>query len=350
VGAKPQIRPARSRWTDRHKKLAEELTSWIANPDLRTATIHQVLEYFENENKAIGDLERWVRRAIQDAFFRRQIWGKKWTAEHDQFAEWCAAWIPDADIRRQVISCVREKFLKHKVPKVEPKNPSFWIRRIMNPAFRSECKKRGIPLANDWTEEHAIRARELATKQGIPEDRRDSVVSRVWYQFSIAVEPIENLEHWMNNVISTQDASDISETTEDAGGGTWPILTQGRGSKKDVDDAVRAQHEAEQRKARFLEEQEMLFKSETGPLCPKPPLEIQLFLDRLFREHDKKSGLLGKLSRVVMKLCSEEVGYTPSEISDFFNCDSYEIDDFIDHDFLELRLIAKGFGVTAWRS
>ena len=346
MGTELQLTSRPSRWTDRHQKLAEELTSWITNPDLRTATINQVLEYFKNEKKVIGDLERWIKRAIQNAFFRKQIWGKAWTSEHDQFMEWCATWIPDADIRRQVICCVREKFLIGKVPEIQPKKPSFWIRRIMNPAFRRECKKRGIPLANKWTEEHTIRARELAVKQGIHEDRRDSVVSRVWHQFSIAVEPIENLEHWMNNVISTHDASDISEMTEDSGGGKWPILTQVEGSKKYVDDAVRAQHEAEQRKTRFLEEQEMMFKGETGPLSPPPAPENDLFFEKLFQEHEKRSGLLGKLSKLVMDLCRAEVGYTASELGEHFQVPEMEIETFIEHDIAELALIAREeFGI-----
>ncbi len=88
MGTELQLTSRPSRWTDRHQKLAEELTSWITNPDLRTATINQVLEYFKNEKKVIGDLERWIKRAIQNAFFRKQIWGKAWTSEHDQFMEW----------------------------------------------------------------------------------------------------------------------------------------------------------------------------------------------------------------------------------------------------------------------
>ena len=49
-----------------------------------------------------------------------------------------------------------------------------------------------------------------------------------------------------------------------------------------------------------------------------------------------------------MKLCSEEVGYSEAEVGDFFDSDAEGIEDFIDHDFLELRVIAKELGVTAW--
>jgi hypothetical protein len=344
VGAEPQLTLPPSRWTDRHQKLAEELASWIVDADLRTATIHQVWEYFRNEKKRIGDLERWLRRAIQGAFFWKQIWGKEWSSQHQQFAEACTTWITDRDIRNQVASRIRPELEKRKTP---PKNPSYWVRRIINDDFREECKRRSIPTANQWTDETWELARKLAAKQGIPKDMRDSVISQVWRKFVGAVEPIAILENWMNNVIRSEYNTEITDM-QGEGPVQWQILTQVPGTKQQVDNELGAPNKKEYWRAHVLEDQDEHVE-ETGPSSPMPAPDNHMFLEKLFQVHEEKSGLLGKLSTVVIYLCSDEVGYTSSELGEHLQTSSEEIENFIDHDYGELTLIAKEeFGMTGW--
>jgi hypothetical protein len=335
--AQPIPRPPR--WTDKHQQLLEEFTAWIEDEDLRTETIQHVWVSFRNEQKRIGALGHWLKRNIQDAFFRNQVWRKEWTNHNDQFMGWCTSWITDPEIQGYVIASLREALLERTVP---PKQPSYWIRRIINPAFREECKKRSIQQANQWTEDTYIQAFTLATRQGIPEDIRDSVVSRVWRKLTIAAEPIENLEHWMNNVISTEFASEIKHATRDKGY-KWPVLKQVQGNKNDVDRALRAEENREQWKDKLLDQGDVELV-ETGPsYCMN--LETRILLDELFQEHKKRHGLLGELSVLIMQLSRDGVGYTPSELSQHFRISPDEIDAFIQHDYADVTRIAEERGI-----
>jgi hypothetical protein len=335
--AQPIPRPPR--WTDKHQGLIEEFTAWIGDNDLRTETIQHVWVNFSNEEKHIGALGYWLKRNIQDAFFRNQVWGKEWTTHHDQFMGWCTSWITDPEIQDCVIASLRVALLERKVP---PKQPSYWIRRIINPAFREECKKRSIPQANQWTEDTYKKALALAALQGIPKDIRDSVVSRVWRKLTIAVEPIGDLEHWMNNVISTEFASEIKEATRD-NGYEWPVLKQVHGTKDDVDRALRAEENKESWKAKLLDQGDIELE-ETGPSYPMKQDNV-ILLDKLFQEHKKRNGVLGELSIVIMWLSSDDVGYTYSELGQHFRTSPDEIDAFVQHDYADVTRIAKERGI-----
>jgi hypothetical protein len=132
-------------WTDEHERFARELSIWIPQPDIRDLIIAKVRERFGREQKAVGDLQRWLMRAIQDAFFLERLAGNGWSDEHQGFAQWCTAWITDDEIRSQAISFLRVSF--EKLKKL-PKKPSYWIPRITNRTYRNECKQRGLSMAN----------------------------------------------------------------------------------------------------------------------------------------------------------------------------------------------------------
>jgi hypothetical protein len=67
------------------------------------------------------------------------------------------------------------------------------------------------------------------------------VISQVWKKFVAEVKPIENLQHWMNNVISSEYRVEIRDATGERSGIQWQLLKQTRGAKAQVDRELAAE-------------------------------------------------------------------------------------------------------------
>lgn len=182
--------------------------------------------------------------------------------------------IDDVEARRQIASKITSHVLRlQRRRKIPPKNPTYWLIRAVNGAFRAELDKRAISRANLLSCDDYDKIRELVRRRrSIPEDRVDDVVAHVWERFNNAVSKIRNLEHWANSVISDCHLDVIyEESGRSSEVVLWRPIKTSKGTKEQVERELAAAPTPE------VEQLPALSASSLQPFAPSDvPAELLL--------------------------------------------------------------------------